>query len=122
MEVSRAIDLIDDKMCWGRGTFSAHHMPERDEYWQAGKLAIDALKEQDKYRWIPVAESQPTETGLYLVTENAVVERKWTIRMRIAKCEVSKLHDGRVDVCWRGYGGHVLAWRPLPELFQVEEE
>ena len=122
MEVSRAIDLIDDKMRWGRGTFSAHHMPERDEYWQAGEMAIDALKEQDKYRWIPVAESQPTETGLYLVTENAVVERKWTIRMRIAKCEVSKLHDGRVDVCWRGYGGHVLAWRPLPELFQVEEE
>ena len=121
MEVSRAIDLIDDKMCWGRGTFSAHHMPEYDEYWQAGEMAIEALKERDKYRWIPVAESQPTETGLYLVTENAVVERKWTIRMRIAKCEVSKLHDGRVDVCWRGYGGHVLAWRPLPEPFQEEK-
>ena len=122
MEVGRAIDLIDDKMCWGRGTFSVHHMPEYDEYWQAGEMAIEALKERDKYRWIPVAESQPTETGLYLVTENAVVERKWTIRMRIAKCEISKLHDGRVDVCWRGYGGHVLAWRHLPELFQVEEE
>ena len=47
MEVSRAIDLIDDKMCWGRGTFSAHHMPERDEYWQAGEMAIEALKKQE---------------------------------------------------------------------------
>ena len=43
MEVSRAIDLIDDKMCWGRGAFSVHHMPEYDQYWQAGEMAIDAL-------------------------------------------------------------------------------
>ena len=41
MEVSRAIDLIDDKMCWGRGTFSAHHMPEYDEYWQALEIKGD---------------------------------------------------------------------------------
>ena len=48
MEVSRAIDLIDDKMCWGRGTFSTHHMPEYDEYWQAGEMAIEALKKQEQ--------------------------------------------------------------------------
>ena len=48
MEVSRAIDLIDDKMCWGRGTFSVHHMPEYDEYRQAGEMAIEALKKQEQ--------------------------------------------------------------------------
>lgn len=88
---------------------------------EAFKMAISALKKQEEDRWVPVTESEPTETGLYLVTENTVVERKWITRMRIAKCEVSKLHDGRVDVCWRGYGGHVLAWRPLPEAYTEEE-
>lgn len=56
MEVSRAIDLIDEKMCWGRGTFSVHHMPEHDEYWQAGEMAIEALKKQEQDRWIPCSE------------------------------------------------------------------
>lgn len=88
---------------------------------EAIDLVISALKKQEKDRWIPVTESEPTETGLYLVTETTVIERKWTTRMRIAKCEVSKLHDGRVDVCWRGYGGRVLAWRPLPEAYTEEE-
>lgn len=88
---------------------------------EAIDLAISALKKQEEDRWIPVTESEPTETGLYLVTETTVIERKWTTRMRIAKCEVSKLHDGRVDVCWRGYGGRVLAWCPLPEAYTEEE-
>lgn len=81
----------------------------------------ECKKEYANEGWIPVTEKEPTETGLYLVTENTVVERKWVTRMRIAKCEVSKLHDGRVDVCWRGYGGKVLAWRPLPEPYTEEE-
>ena len=50
MEISRAIDLVDDKMCWGRGTFSVHHMPEYDEYWQVGEMAIEALKKQEQDR------------------------------------------------------------------------
>ncbi len=54
MEVSRAIDLIDDKMCCGRGAFSVHHMPEYDEYWQAGEMAIDALKRQEQKK--PIEE------------------------------------------------------------------
>ena len=68
MEVSRAIDLIDDKMCWGRGTFSVHHMPEYDEYWQAGEMAIEALKKQEQDRWIRVSERLPKEFGEYRIT------------------------------------------------------
>lgn len=65
-------------------------------------LAISALKEQEEDRWIPVKECEPTETGSYLVTETVCVERKWTTRMRVARCEVTELNDGRIDVCWRG--------------------
>lgn len=41
-----AIKLVDDRMCYGRGKWSEHHQPEIDEYWQAGELAINALKKQ----------------------------------------------------------------------------
>lgn len=46
MTNEEAIKLIDDRMCWGRGKWSKHHMPEIDEYWQAGLMAIEALKAQ----------------------------------------------------------------------------
>ena len=46
MTREEAIKLIDDRMCWGRGRWSKHHMPEIDEYWQAGLMAIEALKAQ----------------------------------------------------------------------------
>lgn len=42
----KAIKLVDDRMCYGRGKWSEHHKPEIDEYWQAGELAMDALKKQ----------------------------------------------------------------------------
>lgn len=47
MTNKEAIELIDDRMCWGRGRWSEHHMPEIDEYWQAGLMAIEALKAKD---------------------------------------------------------------------------
>ena len=106
MEVSRAIDLIDDKMCWGRGTFSVHHMPERDEYWQAGEMAIDALKKQEEDRWVSVTERLP-EYGTEVLTQlsdNDIVTN-WVI--------------DEEDEEWFEDG--VIAWRPLPELFQEEE-
>ena len=106
MKVSRAIGLIDDKMCWGRGTFSAHHMPEYDEYWQAGEMAIDALKKQEEDRWISVTERLP-EYGTEVLTQlsdNDIVTN-WVI--------------DEEDEEW--FEDDVIAWRPLPELFQEEE-
>ena len=47
MTKEEAIELIDDRMCFGRGKWSKHHEPEIDEYWQAGKMAIEALRAQD---------------------------------------------------------------------------
>lgn len=106
MEVSRAIDLIDDKMCWGRGKFSAHHMPEHDEYWQAGEMAIEALKKQEQNRWIPMVKRLPEVGQRVLVT----------------------FKDGAVSVLRCNDAGHLqcfyantVAWKPAPEPFQEEE-
>ena len=46
MTEQEAIKWVDDRMCYGRGKWSENHMPEIDEYWQAGMLAIEALKKQ----------------------------------------------------------------------------
>ena len=114
MEVSRAIDLIDDKMCWGRGTFSVHHMPERDEYWQAGEMAIDALKKQEEDMWVSVTERLPKENGRYIICyEDATTfldyfNGKWFFPLgkHAMACEET---------------GTIIAWRPLPEPFQEEK-
>ena len=104
MEVSRAIELVDDKMCWGRSTLSVHQM---HEYWQAGEMAIDALKKQEQDRWVPV------KNGLPKVGQRALVTFK----------------DGSVCVLRCNDAGHlqcfyanIVAWKPAPEPFQREEE
>ncbi len=38
-----AIKLIDERMCFGRGKWSKYHPPVIDEYWKAGRMAIEAL-------------------------------------------------------------------------------
>ena len=47
MKREEAIKWVDDRMCWGRGTFTANHLPNIDECWEAGRMAIEALKEQE---------------------------------------------------------------------------
>ena len=112
MEVSRAIDLIDDKMCWGRGTFSVHHMPEYDEYWQAGEMAIDALKKQEKDRWIPCKERLP--------------EPRIDVWCNSDLGQMVGYYDEIIETWYGRYGRNYLelivtAWRPLPEPFREEE-
>jgi len=113
MEVSRAIDLIDDKMCWGRGTFSAHHMPERDEYWQAGEMAIEALKKQEEEKWIPVTERLPEKDCKCRVTEGdfkSVIDCCWNNHKK--QFEVwSYYHDDYVPIT------NVTAWKPIEDPY-----
>ena len=54
MTKAEAIKLIDERMCFGRGKWSEHHMPEIDDYWKAGEMAIKALErpERKNGRWI----------------------------------------------------------------------
>lgn len=49
MTIEEAIELVDDRMCFGRGKWSEHHMPEIDSYWEAGSMAISALIEKKKW-------------------------------------------------------------------------
>lgn len=44
MKTEEAIKLIDERMCFGRGVWTKNHLPERDMYWEAGEMAINALK------------------------------------------------------------------------------
>ena len=46
MTEQEAIKWVNDRMCYGRGKWSKNHMPEIDEYWQAGTQAMEALKKQ----------------------------------------------------------------------------
>jgi len=126
MEVSRAIDLIDDKMCWGRGTFSVHHMPEYDEYWQAGEMAIDALKKQEEDRWVSVTERLPKEDdykpcygyddgAVWWLNDIGMMGLGWYY----TSTENWAFYDEITHV--EGIVGNVIAWRPLPEPFQEEK-
>lgn len=47
MTWEEAIKWIDDRMCFGRGTFTEHHPPNIDECWQAGMMAIKALQREE---------------------------------------------------------------------------
>lgn len=48
MTKAEAIELVDERMCFGRGKWSEHHMPEIDDYWKAGEMAIKALKQPER--------------------------------------------------------------------------
>ena len=53
MKKEEAIKWIDDRMCWGRGTFTEHHPPNFDECWEAGLMAIEALQaDRPSGEWI----------------------------------------------------------------------
>lgn len=126
MEVSRAIDLIDEKMCWGRGTSSVHHMPEHDEYWQAGEMAIEALKKQEQDRWVSVTERLPKEDdykpcygyddgAVWWLNDIGMMGLGWYY----TSTENWAFYDEITHV--EGIVGNVIAWRPLPESFREEE-
>ena len=59
MTREEAIKWVDDRMCFGRGTFTKHHPPNIDECWQAGMMAIAALKaEPRKGEWRPITRGE----------------------------------------------------------------
>ena len=126
MEISRAIDLVDDKMCWGRGTFSVHHMPEYDEYWQVGEMAIEALKKQEQDRQIPMTERPPEEDDYkpcYGYDDGAVWWLNDIGMMGLGWYYTSTENWAFYDEITHEEGivGNVIAWRPLPESFREEE-
>ena len=129
MTREEAIKLIDDRMCFGRGKWSKHHMPERDAYWEAGEMAIEAL-EQPEQRWIPCEKELPEKYGEYRITWTTSASKKPFIG------------DAEYELSWEWdkdnyrYKGEwlledyvkafpdvrVIAWMPLPEPYGGEQE
>lgn len=108
MTKEEAIKWIDDRMCFGRGTFTEHHPPNIDECWQAGMMAIKALRNQPAMEWIPINEKAPEGDKVVLVNV------------------ITKDSDYEV-ICMRAYEtrsayevGWVNAWMPLPEPYKEE--
>ena len=52
MKRKEAIKWVDNRMCWGRGTFTTNHPPNIDECWEAGRMAIEALSNKPYGEWI----------------------------------------------------------------------
>lgn len=77
-------------------------------------MAILALKQQLNNGWIPVSERLPEEYGKYLAT----------VKHLDGDCEVWEATYFKEE--WAEMSNHpswkVIAWRPLPEPWEGEEE
>lgn len=113
MTVKEAVELIDNRMCFGRGKWSEHHTPTRDIYWIAGEMAIKALRSNPE--WIPCEERLPEETGYYIVITNDGLKNR-TSYVYYSKKTSDWLLAGR-RAYWR-----VVAWMPLPSPYKEGEE
>ena len=91
--------------------FSMQEAPK--EILDAHRLAISALEKQEQDRWIPVTERLPEENGTYLACyEDATVLLDWFN----GKWFFYRTNPAVEET------GTIIAWRPLPEAFEVEEE
>lgn len=105
MTKTEAIKLIDDRMCFGRGKWSEHHMPIKDIYWEAGEMAIKALETEPQ--WIPCSEKLPEYgQGVLAYYEDG----------DMGVNHVIDEDDGE----WFIDG--VIAWLPLPEGYRGEQD
>ena len=110
MKSEEAIQMIDERMCFGRGKWSEHHMPEIDDYWKAGQMAIKALEKQ---QWIPCSERLP-EIG-----DKVLVSTKNTVFAEVFK----GTHESVVSWWWTNNTIKIIyAWLPLPEPYKEGEE
>lgn len=92
-------------------------------YSEAIDLAIAALEQQGKDRWIPVSEKL-TEDEYVLISKKPtkLSGSKWCVGIAI---RIADPRSGKIQ--WRdsGFGiiqdDKVLAWRPLPKAYTEEE-
>lgn len=118
MTKEKAIKLIDDRMCYGRGKWSEHHMPEIDDYWKAGQIAIKALEEP---QWIPCSERLPNANGIYIVTRR--ISDGFEYRNITDACYFdgsNTWHDDTRINHERKYLADVVAWMQMPEPWKGE--
>lgn len=115
MTREEAIKWVDDRMCWGRGTFTKNHPPNIDECWEAGCMAIKALKsDRPKGEWIPCSERLPEESGKYLITANDGIHKRTTVAKYQNRHKTWEM-TGRMAF-WK-----VLAWMPMPSPWKGDK-
>ncbi len=137
MNINEAIEWINIRMCMGRGKWSKHNPPRIDEPWQAGLMAIEALRNS---QWIPCSERLPKD--LEVVNISWVNHRpvgyyddikdkpfaataihyndKWWWYSPI--CEDLLAEYGKSECDKMEAGIEVTAWMPLPEPYHGGEE
>ena len=137
MTKSEAVELIDERMCFGRGKWSKYHMPEIDDYWKAGEMAINALEQT---AWIPCSERLPEEAypvivtwknddpasyyqyvlGKHYVGVAHYKNGKWFWHSSVT--EDVLMEYGRCDSEEFDEAIEVLAWMPLPAPYKEDTE
>ena len=114
MTIAEAIKRIRHHMAvHGIGEYPHIHIGE------ALTMAIDALREQEENRWIPVTERLPEKEGSYLIFA--------TIYFTPDHVDECDHYDG-ITISWyhpeygfMGDGGlFAKSWRPLPEPLREE--
>lgn len=119
MTKTEAIKLIDDRMCFGRGKWSEHHMPIKDIYWEAGEMAIKALETETQ--WIPCSERLPEEERkeYWICTDTGYqCECRWTNVNHFWTNLTTSWHWHIMDI---PQYTKVVAWMPLPEPYKGGE-
>lgn len=91
------------------------------EYKKALSLAIAALEQQERDRWIPVSEAPPKEKAEYNVT----IKGEYGLLPYVDACYWND--NDNVFEDWNGYYedyipvSNVIAWRPLPKPYQEDK-
>lgn len=84
---------------------------------EALNMAIKALEQQEKDRWIPVSdETNPTKNDVYMVTFEEQGKRY------VERFYFSSFSGWLMPVCWKdeGYIEKLIAWKPMPDEYKGE--
>ena len=124
MENREAIEILKN-MKWSITTkFNAINNSTK-----ALDLAISALEKQEKDRWIPVTEALPEEKDAGILKKLGTNKRSDYVlatvevkgeRMTVTACTYDGKWDWNMKYAFPDY--KVIAWRPLPEPYEPEEE
>ena len=92
-------------------------------------MAISALEKQEHDRWIPVTERMPEEKDAGILKKLGTDKRSDYVlatvevkgeRMTVTACTYDGKWDWNMKYAFPDY--KIIAWRPLPEPYKLEEE
>ena len=126
MTPEEAIKELKERITLAENEGYADTIPE---YIEAMKMAVSALEKQEKDRWIPVTEALPEEKDAGILKKLGTNKRSDYVlatvevkgeRMTVTACTYDGKWDWNMKYAFPDY--KVIAWRPLPEPYEPEEE